>query len=125
LPNVSGRIDHIAFDSVNNLAFIAALGNNTIEVVNINNKRVVHTINGLNEPQGVVFIASLQRLIVANGGDGSCIFYDAKNYKILNTIKLKGDADNIRYDKEICSFTFAPGNSLVALSLVARSSFLI
>lgn len=100
LLNVYGRIDHIAFDSVNNLAFIAALGNNTIEVVNINNKKVVHTINGLHEPQGVVFISSLQRLIVANGDDGACIFYDAKNYSILNTIKLKGDADNIRYDKE-------------------------
>jgi len=47
LPNVSGRIDHLAYDSLNHLAFIAALGNNTIEVVNIDTKQVVHTIKGL------------------------------------------------------------------------------
>src|SRR4051812_11118982 len=46
LPNVSGRIDHLAYDSLNHLAFIAALGNNTIEVVNIDTKQVVQTIKG-------------------------------------------------------------------------------
>src|SRR4051812_27895420 len=50
LPNVSGRIDHIAYDSFNHLAFIAALGNNTIEVVNTDTKQVVHRIKGLHEP---------------------------------------------------------------------------
>src|SRR5919202_1470478 len=53
LPNVNGRIDHLAYDSVNHLAFVAALGNNTIEVVNIETKEVIHTIKGLHEPQGV------------------------------------------------------------------------
>jgi DNA-binding beta-propeller fold protein YncE len=100
LPNVSGRIDHIAFDSINHLAFIAALGNNTIEVVNIDSKQVVHTIKGLHEPQGDAYIASLQRLAVANGDDGTVMFYNAKNYALLHTIKLKSDADNVRYDKE-------------------------
>src|SRR5205809_3910474 len=38
MPGVSGRIDHIAYDSINHLAFVAALGNNTIEVVNIETK---------------------------------------------------------------------------------------
>jgi outer membrane protein assembly factor BamB len=98
LPNVSGRIDHIAYDSFNHLAFIASLGNNTIEVVNINTKQVVHTITGLHEPQGVAFIPLLQRLVVANGYNGDCVFFDTKNYTVINTIKLKGDADNIRYD---------------------------
>jgi DNA-binding beta-propeller fold protein YncE len=74
LPNVNGRIDHIAYDSFNHLAFIAALGNNTIEVVNINTKQVVHTIKGLHEPQGVAFMPSLQRLVVANGDNGDCVF---------------------------------------------------
>ena len=66
LPNVSGRIDHIAFDAADGLAFVAALGNNTIEVVNIKTNQVVHTIKGLKEPQGVVYIPSLKKLVVAN-----------------------------------------------------------
>jgi hypothetical protein len=98
MPDVSGRIDHIAYDSNNHLAFVAALGNNTIQVVNIDTKQVVHTIKGLHEPQGVAYISSLQRLVVANGGNGACIFFDAKNYTQLSSVDLKDDADNVRYD---------------------------
>ena len=98
MPDVSGRIDHIACDTNDHLAFVAALGNNTIEVVNIDTKQVVHTIKGLHEPQGVAYIPSLQRLVVANGGNGACIFFDAKNYTQLSSVDLKDDADNVRYD---------------------------
>jgi WD40 repeat protein len=100
LPNVTGRIDHLAYDSINHLAFVAALGNNTIEVVNIDTKKVVHTIKDLHEPQGVAYIPSLQRLVVANGDNGQCIFFDAKNFSELSSIDLKDDADNVRYDAE-------------------------
>jgi YVTN family beta-propeller protein len=99
LPNVSGRIDHIAFDVFNELAFVAALGNNTIEVVNIKTNEVVHTIKGLREPQGVAYIPLLKRLVVANDGDGKCIFFDATTYQQLKVIDLKDDADNVRYDE--------------------------
>jgi YVTN family beta-propeller protein len=98
LPNVNGRIDHIAYDSLNHLAFIAALGNNTIEVVNVDTKQVIHTIKGLHEPQGVAYIPLQQKLVVANGSNGQCTFFDAKNYNQLGSLDLKDDADNIRYD---------------------------
>lgn len=98
LPGVTGRIDHLAYDSVHHLAYIAALGNNTIEVVNIQTKQVVHTIAGLHAPQGVAYIYPLHRLVVANDEGGTCMFFDAENYTPLNTIDLKDDADNMRYD---------------------------
>ena len=98
LPNVRGRIDHVAYDLVNHFAFIAALGNNTVEVVNINAKRVVHTISGVHEPQGIVYIPSLKKLVVANGDNGDCVFFDATTYARSAVVHLKGDADNIRYD---------------------------
>src|SRR4051794_14306952 len=66
MPEVRGRIDHISYDPVNHLAFIAALGNNTVEVININTKQIVHTITDLREPQGIVYIPSLKKLVVAN-----------------------------------------------------------
>jgi WD40 repeat protein len=95
---VSGRIDHISYDAVNHLAFIAALGNNTVEVVNINTKEVIHTITGLHEPQGLIYIPSLKRLVVANGDNGDCVFFDVPTYIQAGTVHLKDDADNIRYD---------------------------
>jgi WD40 repeat protein len=115
LPNVSGRIDHIAYDTENRLAFIAALGNNTIEVVSIDTKQVVHSIKGLHEPQGVVYIPSLQRLVVANGDNGVCIFFDAKTYAQLGSVDLKGDADNVRYDARSGLLYVGYGNGGIAV----------
>jgi DNA-binding beta-propeller fold protein YncE len=115
LPNVSGRIDHLAYDSINHLAFVAALGNNTVEVVNIDKKQVIHTIKGLHEPQGVAYIPSLQKLVVANGDNGACMFFDTTNYALLSAINLKNDADNIRYDAETNLLYVGYGSGAIAI----------
>ena len=98
LPHVSGRIDHIAYDPANHLAFVAALGNNSVEVVNIDTRQVVRSIKDLNEPQGIAYIPSLQQIVVANGGNGACTFFDEKTFRQSGSVDLKDDADNIRYD---------------------------
>jgi DNA-binding beta-propeller fold protein YncE len=115
LPKVSGRIDHIAYDSANHLAFIAALGNNTVEVVNINTKEVVKTITGLHEPQGILYMPSLKKLVVANGDNGDCIFFDAITYTQSGIVHLRDDADNIRYDAASHLLYAGYGNGGVAV----------
>ena len=37
LPRVEGRIDHLALDPTGEQLFVAALGNNTVEVVDVRN----------------------------------------------------------------------------------------
>lgn len=99
LSNVSGRIDHLAFDSKNQTIFVAALGNNTVEVVDLKSKRVTHTIKGLHEPQGIKYIPESNTVFVANGENGECDIYNADTYQLITTIKMPGvDADNVRYD---------------------------
>jgi DNA-binding beta-propeller fold protein YncE len=98
LPKVEGRIDHLAVDLKMNRVFIAALGNNTVEIVDLTKGERIHTISGLEEPQGVAFVPETNQIVVACGGDGSCRFYDGASYKLIKTVDLKGDADNVRYD---------------------------
>ena len=98
LPGVNGRIDHLSFDNKHQIIFIAALGNNTLEAVDIKNKKVIHTIKNLNEPQGVAFIPESNSLFIANGGTGECDIYNAESFQKTVTVKLSGDADNVRYD---------------------------
>jgi YVTN family beta-propeller protein len=98
LPNVNGRIDHLAFDAKRQFIYVAALGNNTVEVVDVKNKNVIHTIKGLGEPQGIRFIPESNAIIVANGDNGACDVFNADTYQRINSIKLEGDADNVRYD---------------------------
>lgn len=98
LQNVRGRIDHLSFDSKNNCVFIAALGNNTIEVADLKNKKVIHSIKGLHEPQGVAFIPDNNSIVVANGANGECDVFSATTFQKINSIQLGDDADNVRYD---------------------------
>lgn len=98
LPKVSGRIDHLAFDGKHQLVFITALGNNIVEVVDLKSKKVIHTIKNLNEPQGIIYVPESNTILVTNGGNGECDVFNAGSFQKITSIKLPGDADNVRYD---------------------------
>lgn len=98
LPNVEGRIDHMGIDVQGARLFVAALGNNTLEVLDLRTNKWVTHITGLKEPQGVFFVPKENKLFVANGGDGALRIFDASSYKLLTTSQFSSDADNVRYD---------------------------
>jgi YVTN family beta-propeller protein len=98
LPNVNGRIDHLAVNLKKQIVYIAALGNNTVEVVDLKIGKVIHTIKNLEEPQGVVYIPENNSIFVSNGGNGECEAYNADSFEKIASVKLSDDADNIRYD---------------------------
>jgi len=98
LPNVEGRIDHLAVDLQGQRLFLAALGNNTLEVIDLKAGKVIHSVKGLREPQGVAFIPEASAVYVAGGVDGSCRAFVADSLTALRSVKFSGDADNLRYD---------------------------
>lgn len=98
LPGVSGRIDHFAYDRISQRVFVAALGNNSVEIVDLKNNKVIHSIQNLNEPQGIVFIPENNTILVANGNNGVCDIFNAGSFQKITSIQLPGDADNVRYD---------------------------
>ena len=98
LSDVQGRIDHMSLDIKGERLFVAALGNNTIEVVDLKTGKRVNTISGLKEPQGVLYVPGANRLYVANGEDGTVRVFDASSLKELKSLAYGDDADNLRYD---------------------------
>jgi DNA-binding beta-propeller fold protein YncE len=98
LPNVEGRIDHFGIDLTGHRLFMSALGNDTVEVFDLKTNQRLHTITGLHEPQGVIYDPASNRIFVANGDDGTCQVSDGTSYKLLDTIHLGSDADNVRLD---------------------------
>jgi len=98
LPDVQGRIDHLSIDTQGERLFVAALGNNTLEVIDLKAGKLVKTIGQLQEPQGVLYVAETNRLYIANGKDGSVRAFDASSYGPLKTLEYGDDADNVRYD---------------------------
>src|SRR5260370_34799054 len=98
LPGVEGRIDHLDADADGERLFVGALGNNTADVRDLRKGERVHTISGLGSPQGLVYIAELNRLFVANDKGGICKIYDAKSFQTVGELNFKDDADNVRFD---------------------------
>src|SRR5260370_33984063 len=99
LGAVVGRIDHFAFDADRQLLFVAELGNDSVGIVDLKERKVVHRIAGLSEPQGVAYHAATGTLYVANAGDGSVRLYQVPAFTPLGSIGLGADADNIRIDR--------------------------
>jgi DNA-binding beta-propeller fold protein YncE len=98
LPGVEGRIDHFAFDAAGQRLFVCALGNNTVEVLDLRKGERIHSITGLGVPQGVAYVPELNRIFVANDKGGICKIYDGKSFQAVGELDLKDDADNVRYD---------------------------
>lgn len=98
LPDVQGRIDHLSIDVKSQRLFVSALGNNTVEVVDIKAGKRAKTIGGLKEPQGVLYVPETDRIFVANGQDGSVRIFDGSSYALLKSLGYGDDADNLRYD---------------------------
>jgi DNA-binding beta-propeller fold protein YncE len=97
LEGVDGRIDHLAGDTKRERLYVAALGNNTVEVIDLAAGRRLETIKGVEEPQGIVVIPGSHRVVIASGGDDKCRIYD-QSLKLVAQIDDLGDADNVRYN---------------------------
>src|SRR5437667_10875756 len=92
LPGVEGRIDHFAFDAAGERLFVCALGNNTVEVVDLRKAERIHSITGLGAPQGIAKIPELNRIYVAKEKGGICKIIDGKSFQRVWVLDFNDDA---------------------------------
>ena len=101
LPGVHGRFDHFTFDpSEPARIFISALGNNSVEVIDLVEDTVVQHIAGIPEPQGIVFAVGLNKLFVGSR-KGKLYVHDGSSYKLITAIDYNADVVS-RYSFRCC-----------------------
>ena len=98
LPHVEGRIDHLAFDPGSQRVFVAALGNDTVEVLDVKAGSHLRSLPGFREPQGIAVAAETKAVAVANGQGEGLQLLSADDYRPRSMVRLGDDADNVRYD---------------------------
>src|SRR5262245_49656090 len=98
LPGVEGRIDHLAFDPGANRLYVAALGNNSVEVLDVEAGRHVRSVPGFREPQGLAAVPEMKTVAVANGEGEGVQLISTDDYHSKAMVRLGDDADNVRYD---------------------------
>ena len=98
LPSVKGRIDHFGVDLKQRRLFVAALGNDTLEVVDLMSGQWQRSVDGFGKPQGVLYLPELNRIYVANGSANRVDILDGTSFARINSSERLEDADNVRYD---------------------------
>ena len=121
LGDVRGRIDHMAIDLARQHLFVAELENNTVGIVDLASRKVIQTIQGMKEPQGVAFVPSVGALYVANAGDGTVRIFKGPQYAAAEQIDLGDDADNIRLDGNSNQLIVGYGSGGLAVIDIASS----
>jgi hypothetical protein len=96
LPDVAGRIDHLALDVAGSRLFVAALASGSVEVIDLVRGVRVARIPGLREPQGVLFAASLQKLLVSEGEGARVTIFRGSDLARGGAVALREDPDNLR-----------------------------
>jgi DNA-binding beta-propeller fold protein YncE len=115
LPGVQGRIDHMTLSGDNHKLYIAAVGNNSVEVLDLLSGKRDTSITELQEPQAVLISEETKRLLITNGGDGKCNFLHCSNLKETAVVDIGDDADNIRYDSVNRIAYVGYGNGAIAI----------
>jgi YVTN family beta-propeller protein len=98
LGDIRGRIDHLAIDVQRQRLYVAELGNDTVGVIDLKDRKTIRTLTGLKEPQGIGYVPSTDTVYVANGDDGSVRLFQGADLAPTGQISLGGDADNVRVD---------------------------
>jgi DNA-binding beta-propeller fold protein YncE len=98
LAGVRGRIDHLFLDASGRRLFIAALGNNSIELIDAARSLRAGSITGLKQPQGVLYLPSADRIYATSAKDGSVRMFSGTALRPEGSLSLGEDADNIRIE---------------------------
>ncbi|MCK6447530.1 MAG: hypothetical protein L6Q99_14155 [Planctomycetes bacterium] len=98
IPRVKGRLDHVAYDSKRNRAWIAAREEGSIEVVDLAARKHVLSLAGYDEAQGIHYLPEVDRVVVACGAAGTLEVFDAETGDSVASVVVGRDADGVRYE---------------------------
>jgi WD40 repeat protein len=102
MPGVQGHMDHISVDVTGKRLFVPANGDNqnTVEVIDLQAGKWISRILGQSKPQGTFYSADFNTLFVTNGTDGTCKIFRGDTFKLIESLPLGTDANQVGYDPE-------------------------
>lgn len=115
LPGVSGRFDHLALDVKRERVYLAALGNDTVEVVDLAHGRHLPAIGGCARPTGIAYLPKRDRLAVACSGEGVLRVFDPATRAKVGEFGGLEDADNVRVDADEGRVVVGYGSGSIAV----------
>src|SRR5258706_2052074 len=99
LPGLrDGDFDHFAPDPDGHRLFLTGEENEKVLVLDTEANKLVHAIEDVNAPHGILYRKDLKKLFIVAGDASAVQVYDVDSYKMGAEIKVSIDADSIAYD---------------------------
>ena len=98
LPGVKGRLDHMGVDLEKKRLFVAAVTNNTLEVVDLNDGKVIKSLGGLKDTQDALFLGGDFNKLFVSSLDGHLRVFQGETLWLVQDFKIEPDANRLFYD---------------------------
>src|SRR6266699_3603016 len=83
LPGFTGDFDHFAIDLKGKRLFLAAEDHKTVEVFDLEGKRI-HSITGFGQPHAAVVLSDSNIIVTDGDGFGKVALVNGKDYSIIS-----------------------------------------
>jgi hypothetical protein len=98
MPSVKGRLDHMDLDVKGRRLFVAGLENGSLEVIDLQAGKWLHSIPGFKKTQGILYIPELNKLFVASGDDAMVRVFRGDTLDLLHSIRLEAGPNRVVYE---------------------------
>jgi hypothetical protein len=98
LPNVKGRLDHMGVDLEQKRLFVAAVGKNTLEVIDLALGRVLKSLTGFKNTQDALFLGGNFNKLNVSSLDDHLRIFQGETFNLVQDFKVEPDPNRLLYD---------------------------
>jgi len=98
LPGVKGRLDHMAADLEKKRLFVAAVTNNSLEIVDLAGGKVTNSITGFNDSQDALFLGGDFNKLYVSSLDGHLKVFQGETFWLVQDFKVEPGPNRLFYD---------------------------
>jgi hypothetical protein len=124
LPGVIGRLDHMGIDLEQKRLFVAAVDNNTLEVVDLTDGKVIKSLAGFKDTQDALFLGGDFNKLFVSSLDGHLRVFQGETFRLVQDFKIEPDPNRLFYDPSTNLIYFGYGGQNAGFDAYERVGIL-
>jgi hypothetical protein len=124
LPGVKGRLDHMGVDLEKKRLFVAAVTNNSLEVVDLTDGKVTKTLGGFKDTQDALFLGGDFNKLYVSSLDGHVRVFQGETFRPVQDFKIEPGPNRLFYDTATNLIYFGYGGQIAGFDAYERVGIL-
>lgn len=124
LPGVQGRLDHMGVDLEKKRLFVAAVTNNSLEVVDLGGGKVIESLAGFKDTQDALFLGGEFNKLYVSSLDGHVRVFQGESFRTVQDFKVEPDPNRLFYDPSTNLIYFGYGGQNAGFDAYERAGIL-